>query len=107
MGLRNFFRGRLLSTIVSTLELAMNAYRIRETFPKDTSEQLSRALGDAVLKLWGELPAGLQTRLFREATTAQDVKLRPQLAILLHDKHPRTTAARRVQAIIEPDSLGG
>ena len=85
----------------------MNAYRTRETFPKDTSEQLSRALGDAVLKLWGELPAGLQNRLFREATTAQDVKLRPQLAIFLHDKHPRTTAARRVQAIIEPDSLGG
>jgi hypothetical protein len=90
----------------------MNAYRTRETFPqdscpRDTSEQLSRALGDAVLKLWGELPAGLQNRLFREATTAQDVKLRPQLAILLHDKHPRTTAARRVHAIIEPDSLGG
>ena len=85
----------------------MNAYRTRETFPKNTSEQLSRALGDAVLKLWGELPTGLQNRLFREATTAQDVKLRPQLAILLHDKHPRTTAARRVQAMIEPDSLGG
>jgi hypothetical protein len=85
----------------------MNAYRTRETFPKDTSEQLSRALGDAVLKVWGELPAGLQNRLFREATTAQDVRLRPQLAVLLHDKHPRTTAARRAHAIIEPDSLGG
>ena len=67
----------------------------------------TRALGDAVLKLWGELPTGLQTRLFREATTAQDVKLRPRLAIFLHDQHPRTTAARRVRAIIEPDSLGG
>ena len=85
----------------------MNAYRTRETFPKNTSEQLNRALGDAVLKLWGELPTGLQNRLFREATTAQDVKFRPQLAILLLDKHPRTTAAKRVQAIIEPDSLGG
>jgi hypothetical protein len=96
-----------LSQIVSTLELAMNASRTRETFPNDTSEQLSRALGEAVLKVWGELPAGLQNRLFREATTAQDVRLRPQLAVLLHDKHPRTTAARRVHAIIEPDSLGG
>jgi hypothetical protein len=85
----------------------MDAHRTRETFPKDTSEQLSRALGDAVLKLWGELPTGLQNRLFREATTARDVKLRPRLAIFLHDQHPRTTAARRVQAIIEPDSLGG
>jgi hypothetical protein len=90
----------------------MEAYRTRETFPKDTSEQLSReqlshALGDAVLKLWGELPTSLQNRLFCEATTAQDVKLRPRLAIFLHDQHPRTAAARRVQAIIEPDSLGG
>jgi hypothetical protein len=85
----------------------MNAYRTRETFPKDTSEQLSRALGEAVLKLWGNLPAGLQTRLFREATTAQDVKLRPQLAIFLHDRHPRTAAGKRSQAMIEPDSLGG
>jgi hypothetical protein len=90
----------------------MNAYRARETFPqdswpKDTSEQLARALGEAVLKLWGDIPAGLQTRLFREATTAQDVKLRPQLAIFLHDKHPRTAAGKRSQAMIEPDSLGG
>ena len=90
----------------------MNAYRTRETFPqdscpKDTSEQLARALGEAVLKLWGDIPTGLQTRLFREATTAQDVKLRPQLAVYLHDKHPRTAAAKRSQAMIEPDSLGG
>ena len=90
----------------------MNAYRTRETFPqdcwpKDTSEQLARALGEAVLKLWGDIPAGLQTRLFREATTAQDVTLRPQLAIFLHDKHPRTAAGKRSQAMIEPDSLGG
>jgi hypothetical protein len=85
----------------------MNAYRTRETFPKDTSDELARALGEAVLKLWGDLPAGLQTRLFRAATTAQDVKLRPQLAIFLHDKHPRTVAGKRSQAMIEPDSLGG
>ena len=85
----------------------MNAYRTRETFPKDTSGQLARALGEAVLKLWGDIPTGLQTRLFREATTAQDVNVRPQLAIFLHDKHPRTAAGKRSQAMIEPDSLGG
>ncbi len=90
----------------------MNAYRTRETFPKNsfpknTSEQLSHALGEAVLKLWGDLPTGLQTQLFREATTAQAVNLRPQLAIFLHDKHPRTAAGKRSQAMIEPDSLGG
>jgi hypothetical protein len=85
----------------------MNAHRTRETFPKDTSGQLSRALGEAVLKLWGDIPASLQTRLFREATTAQDVRLGPQLAVFLHDKHPRTAAGKRSQAMIEPDSLGG
>lgn len=85
----------------------MHAYRTRETFPKSTSEQFARALGEAVLKLWGDIPTGLQTRLFREATTAQDVTLRPELAVFLHDRHPRTAAAKRAQAIIEPDSLGG
>jgi hypothetical protein len=85
----------------------MNAHRTRETFPKDTSGQLSRALGEAVLKLWGDIPASLQTRLFREATTAQDVRLGPRLAVFLHDKHPRTAAGKRSQAMIEPDSLGG
>ena len=34
-----------------------------------TSEQLSCALGDAVVRIWGRLPPDLQTWLFEEAGT--------------------------------------
>jgi hypothetical protein len=74
---------------------------------RETSEQFSRALGDAVVKMWGHLPNTLQSRLFEEAVTTQDITMRPQLAVFLHGKHPRTAAAKRARAIIEPDSLGG
>jgi hypothetical protein len=79
-----------------------------ETFPRDTSDHLARALGDAVLRLWGTLPPALQNLLFREAVTSTHNEVtRPQLAVFLHNKHPRTVAAKRAGAIIEPDSLGG
>ena len=35
----------------------------------ETSEQLSRALGEAVVRMWGYLPNTLQSRLFAEAVT--------------------------------------
>jgi len=72
----------------------------------ETSEQLSRALGDAVVRIWGRLPPHLQNRLFEEAVTSQD-EMRPRLAVYLHEKHPRTCAAVKARAILEPDSLGG
>jgi len=71
----------------------------------EKSEQLSRALGEAVVRIWGYLPNHLQNRLFKEAS--QDAGMRPQLAVFLHDKHPRTSAAIKARAILEPDSLGG
>lgn len=75
---------------------------------RETSDQFSRALGEAVVKMWGHLPNTLQSRLFEEAVTAHDDSaLRPQLAVYLHGKHPRTAAAKQARAIIEPDSLGG
>jgi len=73
----------------------------------ETSEQLSHALGEAVVRMWGHLPNTLQSRLFQEALTTRDVELRPKLAVFLHEKHPRTAAARKARAILEPDSLGG
>jgi hypothetical protein len=73
----------------------------------ETSEQFSRALGEAVVRIWGHLPNVLQSRLFEEAVTSHDGELRPQLALFLHEKHPRTAAARKARAILEPDSLGG
>jgi hypothetical protein len=75
---------------------------------RETSEQMmSRALGDAVVRMWGRLPNTLQSRLFAEAVTPHHVNMRPQLAVFLHEKHPRTAAARKARAMLEPDSLGG
>ena len=73
----------------------------------ETSEELSRALGEAVVRIWGGLPADLQNRLFQAAVTSRDENIRPRLAIYLHEKHPRTCAAVRARAVTEPDSLGG
>jgi hypothetical protein len=73
----------------------------------EISDQLARALGDAVVRIWGRLPAELQTQLFEEAVSSQDEKIRPRLAVYLHEKHPRTCAAARARAMLEPDSLGG
>jgi hypothetical protein len=56
--------------------------------------------------MWGLLPADIQQRLFEEATS-QGANTRSQLAIFLHDKHPRTCASLKANAIVEPDSLGG
>jgi SAM-dependent MidA family methyltransferase len=78
------------------------------TFAPEISEQFSRALGEAVVRIWGHLPNALQSRLFEEAVTSHhDGELRPRLAVFLHEKHPRTAAARKARAILEPDSLGG
>ena len=71
-----------------------------------TSAQLSQALGEAVVRLWGILPPDIQHRLFEEAVS-HAAKTRSQLAVFLHDKHPRTCASIKAGAMIEPDSLGG
>lgn len=73
----------------------------------ETAEQLSHALGQAVVKMWGYLPHDLQNRLFKEAVTSANDAMKPQLAVFLHEQHPRTSAARQARAILEPDSLGG
>ena len=72
-----------------------------------TSEQLSRALGEAVVKLWSRLPQDMQHDLFEEAVTLRGEVIRPQLAVFLHDHHTRTRASNEARAMLEPDSLGG
>jgi len=57
-----------------------------------TRGYFARALGLAVLKLWSELPRGLQHSIFEEAVisghrTERDENLREQLAAFLHDSH--------------------
>ena len=73
----------------------------------DAPDDFSRALGQSIVKMWGHLPQTVQCRLFEQTVASQGEKLRPQLAVYLHDCHPRTAATLRARAIPEPDSLGG
>lgn len=61
----------------------------------DGDSRYALALGQAVIKAWGELPQDVQQRLFEDAViaghhTERDEALREQLAAFLHDRHPRT-----------------
>jgi hypothetical protein len=76
------------------------------TNPHPSSDQFLRVLGEAVVRIWSLLPPEVQQHLFEEAASHES-KTRSQLAVFLHDKHPRTSASLRQQAITEPDSLGG
>ena len=73
-----------------------------------TAEQLTRPLGEAVIRIWSNLPQDVQNRLFEEAAASLGESLRPQLAIFLHDKHSRTSdPLGNPREMKEPDSLGG
>jgi hypothetical protein len=72
-----------------------------------SSDQLSRALGEAVVKLWSRLPQDVQHDLFEETAALRGDAIRPQLAVFLHDNHIRTRASIEARAMLEPDSLGG
>ncbi len=70
--------------------------------------QLTRALGEAVIRIWSNLPQDVQDHLFREAVASQGESIRSQLAVFLHDKHARTAdPLGNPREVKEPDSLGG
>jgi hypothetical protein len=73
------------------------------------TDQLTRALGEAVIRIWGDLPQQeVQDRLFKEAVASQGEAIRSQLAVFLHDRHPRTSdPLGNPREMKEPDSLGG
>jgi hypothetical protein len=72
------------------------------------TEQLTRALGEAVIRIWSNLPQEVQNHLFQEAVTSQGESIRSQLAVFLHDKHSRTAdPLGKPREMPEPDSLGG
>ena len=56
--------------------------------------RLTSLLGEAVKRAWGELPQHIQEMLFEEALVSPGSNnsdaLRHELALLLHDRHPRT-----------------
>jgi hypothetical protein len=71
------------------------------------TEELPRALGEATVRLWGRLPPDIQHDLFELAVALNTEAIRPQLAVFLHERHPRTMAAVIDRTMLEPDSLGG
>jgi len=52
------------------------------------TEQLRRALGEAVIRIWSNLPQEVQDHLFNEAVASQGESIRSQLAVFLHDAGP-------------------
>lgn len=81
--------------------------------PTDTTstiimDQLTRALGEAVIRIWSALPQDVQDQLFKKAVASQGESIRAQLAVFLHDKHSRTAyPLGNPREMKEPDSLGG
>jgi hypothetical protein len=72
------------------------------------TDQLTRALGEAVIRIWSDLPQEVQDRLFKEAVASQGESIRSQLAVFLHDQHERTSEpVDDPREMTEPDSLGG
>jgi hypothetical protein len=56
--------------------------------------RLTSVLGEAVKRAWGDLPQHVQELLFEEALLSPGAtnsdEVRHELALLLHDRHPRT-----------------
>jgi hypothetical protein len=72
------------------------------------TDQLTSALGGAVIRIWRNLPQDVQDHLFKEAVASQGESIRSQLAVFLHDKHSRTAdPSGNPREMKEPDSLGG
>jgi hypothetical protein len=73
----------------------------------EIQDQIFCALGQAVAKVWSQLPQEIQHNLFEAAVASQGEPMRQQLAVFLHHKHQRTSDAVKTQAMLEPDSRGG
>ena len=71
-----------------------------------TSDELVTALGRAVAAVWGELPTEVQHNMFEAAVRAAGRGAREELALFLHQRHPRTFG-QKPREVPEPDSLGG
>jgi hypothetical protein len=79
-----------------------------DSIRRETADQLTRALGEAVVRIWSDLPQDVQNHLFQEAVTAQGETIRATLALFLHEKHRRTAdPLGKPREMTEPDSLGG
>jgi hypothetical protein len=76
--------------------------------PAAITEHLTRAFGEAVIRIWSDLPQDVQDHLFKEAVASHGESISSQLAVFLHDKHERTSdPLGDPREMKEPDSLGG
>lgn len=55
----------------------------------EEEDEFARRLGRAAMAVWGDIPRDAQEALFETALRGRD-DLRPALARLLHEWHPRT-----------------
>jgi hypothetical protein len=55
----------------------------------DQVEALERLLGQATFRLWPDLPRDIQEKLFESAVPRDEI-IRRNLAVLFHERHPRT-----------------
>ena len=49
-----------------------------------------KILGKATIDCWGLLPRDMQEILFEKAVANEGEKIRADLALILHEAHPRT-----------------
>jgi hypothetical protein len=49
-----------------------------DPIPSVTADQLTRALGEAVVRIWSNLPQDVQNHLFQAAVTSQGESIRPR-----------------------------
>ena len=54
-----------------------------------TEAEVEARLGRACFHLWPTLPRDIQERVF-EQSAGSDATVRNELAVFLHDRHPRT-----------------
>jgi hypothetical protein len=78
-----------------------------EVITPESAAQISRTLGETIIRMWSRLPQDVQHDLFEETVKSLSEPMRPQLATFLHGKHARTTASIADRATLKPDSLGG
>jgi hypothetical protein len=64
----------------------------------ENTARFAQVIGQGALRLWPDLPRDIQERLFEDSVGA-DEALRHQLALYLHDHHPRTAHPPKPTAV--------
>jgi hypothetical protein len=63
------------------------------------TEQLSNLIGSATIEVWGDLPRDLQEAIF-EIAARGNPEIRGALAVMLHERHPKTVHPPRPSVIV-------